>query len=481
MKGLRSSALVFGASGAVLVLEIIAGRIMAPYVGVSLETFTGIIGTCLAGIAAGAAIGGALADRYDPRRLIGPFVVLAGALTWLSLPLVDLMGNELGSGPVSVVLLTTVGFGAPVVLLSAVAPMVAKIRLSTLEETGTIVGTLSAAGTLGALAGTFLTGFVAVSLLPSRPIVAATGAALVLVGLVAWWRLARWRPAGGRVTALALGGIAVAAVAAFAVPRPCEYETAYYCVRIESSPEDPELVSLYLDRLRHAAVDLEDPGVLDIRYVRILADVVETLAPGELDVLHVGGGGFTLPRWIEFARPGSRNHVLEIDGDLVDIAQDRLGLRLDDDLTVDVRDARLSVTELPADRFDLVVGDAFGGESAPWHLTTLEVMRDIERVMTPAAVYAMNVIDGGSSEWARAQIATVAEVFDHVAVVLPPDGVPSTRAVNQVIVASDAPLVEPAIDAGDGEWVSGGELDEYVGDAMVLTDDHAPVDQLVFR
>ena len=86
----RARILVFFASASVLVLEILAGRLMAPYVGVSLETFTGIIGTILAGIATGSAIGGRLADRIDPRRLLGPELLAGGALAWLSLPIVAL-------------------------------------------------------------------------------------------------------------------------------------------------------------------------------------------------------------------------------------------------------------------------------------------------------------------------------------------------------------------------------------------------------
>ena len=78
-------ALVFSSSAAVLVLEILAGRLMAPYVGVSLETFTGIIGVVLAGIAVGTSVGGRLADRLDPAALLGPAYVLGGALSWWSL------------------------------------------------------------------------------------------------------------------------------------------------------------------------------------------------------------------------------------------------------------------------------------------------------------------------------------------------------------------------------------------------------------
>ncbi len=109
----RATALVFTTSAAVLVLEILAGRLLAPYVGISLETFTGIIGTMLAGIAVGAWAGGALADTRDPAPLVGPTIAVGGALAWLSLPIVDALGPELGAGPGSIIVLTAAAFFAP--------------------------------------------------------------------------------------------------------------------------------------------------------------------------------------------------------------------------------------------------------------------------------------------------------------------------------------------------------------------------------
>src|SRR4029453_8806526 len=95
-----AGALVFVTSASVLVLEILAGRMLAPYVGVSLETYTAVIGTMLAGIAAGSWGGGALADRVDPHRLLGPLLVAGGALALLSLPIVRTFGTEVpDAGP----------------------------------------------------------------------------------------------------------------------------------------------------------------------------------------------------------------------------------------------------------------------------------------------------------------------------------------------------------------------------------------------
>ena len=157
--------IVFCASAAVLVLEILAARLLAPYVGVTLETYTGIIGTVLAGIALGAWYGGRLADRFEPRRLLGPMLLLGGVLALVIVPVTTLLGaartaTGAGGGPVVIGLLTMAGFFAPAAVLSAVTPTVVKVQLRDLAVTGRVVGQLSAIGTTGAIFGTFVTGFI---------------------------------------------------------------------------------------------------------------------------------------------------------------------------------------------------------------------------------------------------------------------------------------------------------------------------------
>ena len=475
MRSWRGSALVFGASAAVLMLEIIAGRLMAPYVGVSLESFTGIIGTILAAIAVGAAVGGSLADRRDPRRMLGPCLVLGGILSWASLPILAALGPSADTSPGAIVVLTAAAFFAPAAVLSAVAPMVAKLRLDDLEETGSVVGGLSAAGTAGALVGTFLTGFVLVAALPSRPVVLLIGGLLVIAGAVLHRRFARARP-----TLAATAAVLLVGVAALAFGPSCDEETAYFCVRVEQDPDRPSGRSLYLDLARHAHVDLDDPTYLDIRYVRLFADVAATLPDGPLDVLHVGGGGFTFPRHLDAVRAGSRQLVLEIDDELPRIARDQLGLRDGPELEIRIGDARLALDDVPSGGYDLIVGDAFASTSVPWHLTTVEVVDELRRALRRGGVYVMNVIDGADNRYARAQVATLQHRFAHVAVIVPADGVPEDAAVNQVLIASDEPLERPAADPADGELLVGEEVRRYVDGARPLRDDHAPVDQLMF-
>ena len=227
-----AGAVVFATSAAVLILEILAARLLAPYVGVTLETYTAIIGTVLAGIALGNAAGGRAADRVDPRRLLGPLLVAGGALSLATIPLVRFVGaTGEDAGSKQTILLAAVGFFLPAAVLSAVTPTVAKLRLHSLATTGSTVGSLSAIGTVGALVGTFLAGFVLVEAFATSTSIVAVGALLVVAGLVLWLWLARVEPPLAAVLLVVAVGGGVTSVAGAA---ECHVETTYHCARVES-------------------------------------------------------------------------------------------------------------------------------------------------------------------------------------------------------------------------------------------------------
>lgn len=472
--------IVFTTSAAVLVIEILAARILAPYLGVSLEVFTGIIGVILAGISIGAWLGGRAADRTDPRAMLGPLLVTGGLSAMASPLIVDGIGPSLSTGPTSIVTASLLGFFLPAALLSAVTPVVVKIRLSSLEETGSVVGSYSAIGTAGAIFGTFVTGFVLIAAFPTRPIVAVLGVALTLSGILLW-STKHWREAGaGLGVMLGLGAVLIG------VDGPCQVETTYHCAIVETDQSRPSGRILILDRLFNSYVDLEDPTHLEFRYIQVMADVIETeTSRGPINVVSIGGGGFTLPGYVEATRPGSDNIVLEIDPILVDIGE--TSLALDDDIEVVVDDARISIQRIPDASADVVIGDAFSGASVPWHLTTVEFVSEVDRILDDDGVYTMNVIDRGRLRFARAATRTLMEVFDHVTVLAPPSYFDGRGGGNFVLVASRAPLDLPGLQAtirqrgGSETGLSGGALDEWVDGSLVLTDDYAPVDQLLGR
>ncbi|WP_165491771.1 fused MFS/spermidine synthase [Egibacter rhizosphaerae] len=477
MPAFLAGLLVFVTSGAVLVLEILAARVLAPYVGDTLQTYTGIIGTVLAGIAIGTWLGGRLADRIDPRHLLGPTIALGGILALLVLPIVGLFGPALaGREVVSILLLAALGFFAPAAVLSAVTPTVVKLQLSTLDETGTVVGRLSALGTAGAILGTFLTGFVLLAAFATRPIVLGLGGLLVVAGIALWWWLAPRRR-------LASAGVAALAAAALTglTPVACELESAYHCVQIEEDPDRESGRTLVMDALRHSYVDVDDVAHLEFDYSRAIVAAIESEASNPPHGYHIGGAGLTIPRYLA-AEHGTDQVVAEIDPALEALAIDRFGFEpREEPVDVVVADARLDLAGRGDADFDVIVGDAFGGLAVPWHLTTKEFLADVRAALADDGLYTMNLIDHPPQAFARAQARTLAEAFEHAAVLGPAERLDGTEGGNLVLAASDAPLdgLGSAIDRADLDWEVRGNAADWAGDADPLVDEHAPVDQLL--
>lgn len=476
---LLAAGLVFLASGSVLVLEILAVRLLAPYVGLTLEVTTSIIGAALAGIALGAAAGGALADRYDARRLVALLVTGGGLLALLTVPVVRALGpGARGGGDVAALGITLVALVPAAAVLSAVSPTVARLQLHDLRASGTIVGRLSAWATAGGLVGTFGTGFVLTPLLPVSTTVLLTGLLLVIAGLALGVHLRAFQPAASGAAA---AGAVVLAALTVGLSSPCDAESNYHCARVDVDPARATGRTLVLDDVRHSYVDLADPTHLEFPYTQWIAGGIDAWSPGAgpLDAVFVGGGGFTLPRWLLATRPGSGAHVMEVDGDLVSLVRDELGLRTSPALRASVGDARVTMLDEPDGSADVVVGDAFGKLAVPWHLATREWAREVQRVLRPGGLYALNVIDAAPLDLLRAEAATLLDVFADVRLVTyaGADGRPAGG--NAILLASDAPLPE-GLDVGAGSTAySRAAVARLAAGADVLTDDDAPVDQLL--
>ncbi|MEX0789518.1 MAG: fused MFS/spermidine synthase [Actinomycetota bacterium] len=483
--GLNAAAagwLVFVTSGAVLMLEIVSLRLVAPYLGLTLEMSTGVIGFALGAIALGAWLGGRAADSVPPQKLIGPMILLAGVMVLFVGPAVRFTGEQVrGGNAFGVLVMAAVSILAPAALLSAVSPLVVKLRLQALDETGRVVGRLSGIGTVGALVSTFATGFLLVAAMPTSRILLALGGTLIVLGLVLTLKL-KASPVAYGLLVFAAAGVGASSL----YPPPCDVETAYHCARVETDPTRPSGRTLVMDTLFHSYVDLEDPTYLEFSYTRSFASVIDAAKQEPtLDALHIGGGGFTIPRYLDHTRPGSDNLVLEIDEAVVDLDIARLGLELGDGIQAHIGDGRVALRGQADSSRDVVVEDAFGGLAVPWHLTTLETAEEIRRILRPDGIYLVNVIDFAPLNFARAEAATLAEAFPHVAVISRPDVLAGRSGDNLVMVGSESPLPIEAIRAElrrrapEYSLIEGTEYDDFAGDAMVLTDDYAPVDQLV--
>jgi spermidine synthase len=384
-----------------------------------------------------------------------------------------------------ILVLALISFFWPAAVLSAINPTVVKLQLERLDRAGTVVGRLSAVGTAGAIFGTVITGFVLLAWLPSSTIVISLGVALILGGAAVAARLRVWRGpafAGGALSlALLIGGLGAAAGS------PCQRESAYFCASVVRDPAgSPTGRLLVLDGLDHSYVDLGDPRHLTFSYSKRIADLLGAFrAPrAPIRALWLGGGGFTLPRYVATTRPESNSVVLELDANVVKVARQRLGLVTGPRLSVRVGDARVLLRDEPDHGYDVVVGDAFAGRAVPWHLTTRQFISDVRRKLGPGGVYTMNCIDGGPLRFVRAEAATLRTVFRHVALEARLGRPRAGLAENYVFFASDralplSALAARAAERRDGETLlAEGATARFAAHAVVLRDDFAPVDQL---
>ncbi len=235
---------------------------------------------------------------------------------------------------------------------------------------------------------------------------------------------------------------------------------------------------LVLDGTPQSHVDLEDPTHLEFEYVRRMGHVLDLAAPPgtPLDVVHLGGGALTLPRYVAVTRPGSRQRVVEIDQPLTDLVRDHMPLPRGARVRVREGDARAALATMRPATADIVVTDVFAGARTPAHLTTVEFAREVARVLRPGGCYAANVADGPPLRFARGQVATLRAVFGHVCLLAEPGTMRGRRFGNLVAVASDRELPLAALtracarDPMPSRVVDGEDLARFTGRAAPVTD-----------
>ncbi|NLX44082.1 MAG: fused MFS/spermidine synthase [Chloroflexi bacterium] len=482
--------LVFISSSCTMVIELVASRFIAPRVGVSLYTWTSVIGVILAGISLGNYLGGRLADRYGSPTLLGIVFSLASLATLVPLWLGgDLHAFRLPFETpllVWIVIYIAILFLVPSVILGCVSPIVVKLSLSDLKKAGTTVGKIYAWSTAGSIIGTFLTGFYLMSRFGTKATI--VGVSVLLIALGAWFLTAvPWRKALGCALVLALlygGSLLLLSRGGFLMAE-CMRETDYFCINVYEKEQDGRTVrELLLDRLVHSYTDLEDPTYLAYGYEKTYAGLIAPLAKQAegIDAFFIGGGGYTFPRYLQTVLPESHIVVTEIDPGVTWAAHTWLGLPEDTSIISFNEDARqYLVANAEEDSYDVVFGDAFNDYSVPYHLTTLEFARLVDYVLRDDGIYMANIIDAGTEgHFMRAFVSTLQSVFANVVVIPSTSDWRTSTRTTWVIAGSQARIDLSRLPEGYLA-VAQETLDGYLAEKphVMLTDDYVPVDNLM--
>lgn len=253
------------------------------------------------------------------------------------------------------------------------------------------------------------------------------------------------------------------------------HEVEFGVATIEPCPFRPGSWVLRVDGVAQSYVDIVEPEHLEFPYMRRVAAVFDTVAPAgrPLNALHLGGGAYTLPRYLAATRPGSRQLVVERDGKLAALVERIVPLPAGSGIEVLIGDARGTVEATPPGTYDIVVADAYEAGVMAGSVATAEFVATAYELLAPGGTYIVNVTDLPPLAFSRRQAATVRSVFPDVCLLAEPGLVGGKRYGNVVIAGRRAPgrLPVPRIERRAGRSVLyGDDLDAFTVGARPLID-----------
>lgn len=396
-----------------MVFELAGARVLAPWIGSSTYVWTSVIGVIIAALSIGYWVGGKVADKRGYPIDVVRLALLSAlmitftmaqynkTLLWVSETFED---SRLQGVVASLLLFAPASF-----LLGMISPYLAKLNVKSLTTTGRAVASLSALNSIGGILGTFVAGFILFGYIGSHETLALTAVAMMMVS----WLLV---PTVQRRRRLVVStGIVFVALLSVPTsnPLPIDTPSARYMIYDLTSGER------YLATGPEAAqsgIITDQPDKLLFWYTQRLAEVAAA-APNHDDILVLGGGAFTLPRYLAETYPEATIDVVEIDPELATIAREHFNYDDPPNVNLIFMDARTYLNQ--TDRhYDIVIVDVYGDTQVPFTLLTREYGAHVARVTKPHGVVASNVLGGmagNCKELLQALDAPYRAHFAHVA------------------------------------------------------------------
>ena len=485
----------FICGGAVMVLEMAGARVIAPYLGTSIVVWTAIIGVILASLSLGYWLGGQAGDKNPSARKLGGIILLGAGFVLLAALVHDpLLRIVAGSGmplQISAVLAALLLFAMPAVFLGMVSPYIIQVKLVLVGnsgKTGAIMGRFFALSTIGSIIGTFLGGYWLISWLGTRTILYGVAATLAIAACLA---LPRPRKAGAVIVAVACAGLGVYAgfTSSHDLSRGIHFDTRYNHIRIQNGSFERDgrpMRFLVTDPGSvQSGMYIDSPMELALDYTKHYA-IGWHLLPEANSFLMLGGGGYSVPKYLLTSRPNAVIDVVEIDPGITKAARDYFALPENSRLRVHHEDAR-NFLNRNADlktppRYDIIMGDTFSSSyNIPFHLGTVECAERIKVLLADNGVFVCNIISaitGEESQVFQGFYHAFAKVFPQTHVI--PVNYANRPDITQniMLVALKAPRAIPLAWDDDMRAILAKEYKQPIpNDIPALTDNYAPVER----
>lgn len=393
----------FFSGAATMILELAGSRLVAPFFGTSLIVWTALIGIIMTSLCIGNWAGGSIADKRPEAKLLGRILIFAAIITAITafasnyiLTAIQELNLNLY---ISSVYASVAIFAPASVLLGMVSPFVARLAIHNIDNSGAIVGRLSALNSAGSILGTFMGGFVLISLFPSGVILMLVASMIALLSVLVY--TGAWRKIiAVFIFALISGGSIYAEFHGIPfAPIGVQIDTAYNHLSIVESID-----TRYGRRVRvlvtnpdatQSLMYLDNTSELVSAYTKFY-DLAFYYKPDSKRVLMLGGGGYCVPRYLLENRPGVSIDVVELDPGVTEAARKYFFLKDDPNMTIYHEDARTFLNRAMRDKiepYDAVFMDTFNSwTSIPFQMTTVETAAKIREILKPDGVLIINII-----------------------------------------------------------------------------------------
>ena len=487
IKGLKKYKLelvVFVCGAMTMVLELVAARVLSPYVGSSNLIWTSIIGIMLVFMSLGYWAGGKIADKKHDINDLSQFILIS-AITTSIIPILEtIIVNNLAQVIEQLIIVAIISaifiFGIPSFMLATASPIAVKLKKKEEKKVGSVSGKISSLSTIGSIFGTFFAGFVLIPNVGVSNIIIGSSILLLMLSILIHQKKDKKYVISMIIVTLViillcLTGKNLFKIAHLDVIKDEDSEYSRIWVKDIKVADNVSYKTLQVDTELESYMN-EQTGEMGAKYLGYY-DLFEYYNKNAKDALLIGGAAYTYPKHYLKRYDDKKIDVVEIDPKMTQIAEEEFDLDVNNpNLGIYHQDGR-SYLNYSKNKYDVIMIDAFTGRNVPFELTTYEAMCNAKRMLNEGGIVMTNVIsslEGKDSKFIKHEYATYKKVFDDVKLFMV-----NTQDKNQV---QNLILIgikgESNIDKSKEEKYQvllETEVKDFESDSQISTDDFAPI------
>lgn len=466
-----------------MVLELVAARILSPYVGSSNLIWTTIIGIMLTSMSIGYWLGGKMADKRPDINLLS-FFILIGAFftsiipileTALVKPLSEVM-NEL---VIIAIICSTIVFGIPSFILAMVSPFAVKLEDKNHEEIGKTSGKISSLSTIGSIVGTFVAGFLLIPNLGVRTLILIITITLIILSFVMFNKKNVKYSICMFLCLLTLIGLNYYGKVLFDKNNPDiikDVDSEYSRIWIKNIPVgEISYKTMEVDTGLESYIN-KDTNEMGARYLYYY-DLFDYYNKDAKSTLMIGGAAYTYPTYYLNKYQEKTIDVAEIDEKMTELAIEEFDLDIENPrLKIYHQDGR-SFLNNTKNKYDTILIDAFKGLNAPFELTTYEALTKAKNALNDNGMVITNIIsslEGEDEEFIKYEYATYKAIFDDVKLFKVRD-IEKTESQNLILIGfkNGKNINEEKYE--EYKNLLEMEITDFTSDREIVTDHFAPI------